>query len=81
MNEELQRQRLSAILAVVKRRGRQGLGRTALMKFLYFLQQVRGVDLGYNFTLYTYGPFDAAVLEDLSSTTSLGAHLGIQMPK
>jgi uncharacterized protein len=42
------------------------LGRTALMKYMYLLQAVRGVPLGYHFTLYSYGPFDSDVLSDLS---------------
>jgi uncharacterized protein len=43
------------------------IGRTALMKYMYFLQTVRGVSLGYNFSMYSYGPFDSDVLADLSS--------------
>jgi hypothetical protein len=49
-----------------------GFGRTALMKCLYFLQTVRRVPLGYNFRLYTYGPFDPDVLSDLSLAERLG---------
>ncbi len=48
------------------------IGRTALMKFCYLLQSVRGVPLGYHFTLYSYGPFDSAVLSDLGVTEALG---------
>ncbi len=49
-----------------------GLGRTALMKYCYFLQVLRGVPLGYRFSLYSYGPFDSDVLSDLDSTESIG---------
>ncbi len=49
-----------------------GRGRTALMKFCYFLQVVRGVPLGYRFTLYSYGPFDSDVLSDLGSAEAMG---------
>jgi hypothetical protein len=49
-----------------------GLGRTALMKYCYFLQVVCGVPLGYRFTLYSYGPFDSDVLSDLDATESMG---------
>ena len=46
--------------------GLQGnLGRTSLMKLCYFLQSVRGVPPGYDFSLYSYGPFDSDVLSDL----------------
>ena len=48
------------------------IGRTALMKLLYFLQEARDVPLGYHFTLYSYGPFDAAVLNDLGGAEALG---------
>jgi hypothetical protein len=49
------------------------LGRTALMKFCYLLQTIRGVPLGYRFTLYSYGPFDSNVLSDLSTAEALRA--------
>ena len=48
------------------------VGRTALMKFCYFLQELRGARLGYSFTLYSYGPFDSAVLSDLGEGEALG---------
>ena len=48
------------------------LGRTAVMKTLYFLQELADVPLGYDFRLYTYGPFDADVLGDLAMATARG---------
>jgi uncharacterized protein len=51
---------------------RPKLGRTALMKLAYLLQTVRGVPLGYDFRLYTYGPFDSDLLNDLSRAESFG---------
>ena len=48
------------------------IGRTALMKFCYFLQVVKEVPLGYNFTLYSYGPFDSSVLSDLGNAEAFG---------
>jgi uncharacterized protein len=47
------------------------LGRTALMKLCYFLQALRGVRLGYEFTLYSYGPFDSDVLSDLQTAENM----------
>jgi uncharacterized protein YwgA len=47
------------------------IGRTALMKYMYFLQTVRAVPLGYNFSMYSYGPFDSDVLADLSSAETM----------
>lgn len=49
----------------------RGLGRTALMKYCYFLQVVRGVPLGYRFSLYSYGPFDSDVLSDLDTAEAM----------
>jgi hypothetical protein len=43
------------------------------MKLCYFLQTVKDVPLGYNFTLYSYGPFDSDVLADLGTAESCGA--------
>jgi hypothetical protein len=41
------------------------------MKYMYFLQTLRGVPLGYNFSMYSYGPFDADVLSDLSTAEAM----------
>lgn len=49
------------------------LGRTALQKEIYFLQELFGVDLGYDFTLYTYGPFTSEILSDLDVAEAMGA--------
>lgn len=62
-----------AVICDLIRRSERRLGRTALMKFLYLLKEVRGLPLGYKFTLYTYGPFDSSVLDDLRYAESLGA--------
>jgi uncharacterized protein len=48
-------------------------GRTAIMKYLYFMKALRGVPLPYHFRLYTYGPFDGTVLNDLRYAEALGA--------
>jgi uncharacterized protein YwgA len=52
------------------------LGRTALMKCLFFLKAVKHVPLPYSFRLYTYGPFDSNVLDDLQYAEALGAVRG-----
>lgn len=49
------------------------LGRIALMKCLFFLKVVKHVPLPYSFGLYTYGPFDSDVLDDLQYAEALGA--------
>ena len=66
------RQRELAVITQLVSQASQNLGRTALMKSLYFLKTLRGVPLNYNFSLYTYGPFDADVLDDLQYAESLG---------
>ena len=49
------------------------LGKTALQKLVYFLQEWKDLPLGYRFEFYTYGPFSAALMGDLDYTDSLGA--------
>lgn len=49
----------------------QRLGRTALQKFTYLLQELHGVDAGYDFPLYTYGPFSSELLGDLDTLAAL----------
>lgn len=68
---ELNRVRLALIPLLAERAPAGHIGRTALMKYMYFLQTVRGVPLGYNFSMYSYGPFDPDVLSDLSSAETL----------
>jgi uncharacterized protein len=62
-----------AILSTLVKDAPQKPGRTALMKFAYLLQEVRGVPLGYKFELYNYGPYDSSVLSDLSQAVTLKA--------
>ncbi len=65
--------RLGVILRLVEQSPQGTLGRTAIVKLLYLLQEVRGVPLGYDFRLYTYGPFDSDVLNDLETGQSFQA--------
>jgi uncharacterized protein len=62
-----------AVLSELVERAPGRLGRTAIMKLAYFLQAVKEVPLGYNFRLYTYGPYDSAVLTDLSQAEAMRA--------
>jgi uncharacterized protein len=62
-----------AVITEMTKRAPRNLGRTALMKCLFFLKTLRGVPLSYNFRLYTHGPFDADVLDDLQYAQALGA--------
>ncbi len=63
--------RLAVFAALLEKAPRKTLGRTALMKLVYFLQTLRGVPLGYSFGLYTYGPYDSQVLNDLDYAEAL----------
>ena len=62
-----------AIITTLVRDSPIALGRTGLMKCLFFLKILENVPLPYNFRLYTYGPFDSHVLEDLQYAELLGA--------
>jgi hypothetical protein len=62
-----------AVIAELASKSGDKFGRTALMKCLYIMQTVRGVDLGYRFKIYTYGPYDSQVLDDLKSAEALSA--------
>lgn len=62
-----------AIMTDLVKRAPGTLGRTGLMKCLFFLKTIKNVPLPYIFRLYTYGPFDSHVLEDLQYAESLGA--------
>ncbi|WP_242823540.1 Panacea domain-containing protein [Thermoclostridium stercorarium] len=46
-------------------------GKTALMKYIYILQEVFNIQLGYEFSLYTYGPYCSDVLADLDYTEAI----------
>ncbi len=49
-----------------------GMGKTAVMKTIFMLQQVKHIDLGCEFSIYTYGPYDADVMEDIDELASDG---------
>lgn len=69
--EQLQQVRLAVIARLVSQVPPNLMGRTMLMKLCYFLQEVKNVPLGYNFTIYSYGPFDSDVLSDLGTAVNL----------
>ena len=64
--------RIALIAHLAEHSPTKWIGRTALMKYCYFLQVLRDVPLGYSFSLYSYGPFDSAVLSDLGNAEALG---------
>ena len=68
---ERDKERVSLIPVLAESHPSHHIGRTALMKYMYFLQTLRGVPLGYNFSMYSYGPFDSDVLSDLSNAEAM----------
>jgi len=46
-------------------------GKTKLEKLVYLAQELYGVDAGYIFKLYTYGPFSSQLLQDLDFVQSI----------
>lgn len=55
--------RMGIISEISKRK--PGLGKTAMVKYIFLLQQVYKVPLGYKFEIYTYGPYSSEVMEDI----------------
>jgi hypothetical protein len=64
--------RIGLVTALVSKAPRPP-GRTSIMKWIYFLRTLRRVPLPYRFRLYTYGPFDSDVIDDLDYARFLGA--------
>src|SRR4051812_28508826 len=62
-----------AIIAALTEKLSGRIGRTGIMKLTFFLQEMKGVPLGYSYRIYTYGPYDGQVLADLKMAESLGA--------
>jgi uncharacterized protein YwgA len=48
------------------------IGKTAIMKYMYLLQKVYKVPLGYEYSIYTYGPYASDVMGDLDHAEYLG---------
>ncbi|WP_434565308.1 DUF4065 domain-containing protein [Thermoanaerobacterium thermosaccharolyticum] len=67
--------RYASIVYIIKETEKYGyrLGRTALVKLIYILQEKFNVPIGYDFSLYTYGPFAKEILDDLDYLSFLDA--------
>ena len=63
------KKRLGIISKIVDEK--PGLGKTAIMKHLFLLQEVYKVPLGYDFEIYTYGPYSSEVMEDIDYAKQL----------
>ena len=54
-----------AFITEIAKRDTHNLGKTGMMKFLYLLQTIYKVPLGYEFEIYTYGPYCQTVMSDI----------------
>ena len=63
--------RMSLISEIVKQK--PALGKTAIMKFIYILQQIYKVPIGYDYEIYTYGPYSSEVMEDVRLAVNFNA--------
>lgn len=41
------------------------MGKTAIMKCMYFLQNLKNVPLDYEFEIYTYGPYASPIMDEI----------------
>lgn len=48
------------------------LGKKALQKNVHLIQELGGVDAGYRFSFYTYGPYSTSLAGDLDTVASSG---------
>lgn len=56
-------ERLAVITEIAQKH--PNIGKTGMMKFLYLLQAVYKLPLGYDFEIYTYGPYCQSVMSDI----------------
>ena len=48
-----------------------GGGKTAIMKYIYLLQKVYKLSMGYDYSIYTYGPYSSEVMEDIDFANNM----------
>jgi len=72
MDEKLER-KIQVITNLIRRREavNASTGKTAIQKIVFFIQKL-GVDLGYKYILYTYGPYSVELMDDIDQITDLG---------
>jgi len=75
MMENKEFMRYATIIGIIKemKKCEYKIGRTALVKLIYLLQEKLNVPVGYDFSLYTYGPFAKEILDDLDYLSYLDA--------
>ena len=50
----------------------QRLGKKALQKKVHLIQDLAGIDAGYRFSFYTYGPYSSQLSGDLDAVANSG---------
>ena len=60
---------ISAILSIVKEKPE--IGKTAMMKLVYMLQEVYDLNFGYEYDIYTYGPYAPEVMADIDHIAAM----------
>jgi uncharacterized protein YwgA len=63
---------LIALLADHAAGAGQRLGKKALQKSVHLIQELGGVDAGYHFSFYTYGPYSSSLAGDLDVVAAMG---------
>jgi len=72
LNIPWQRYALIAELAMRLNNKCPQFGKTVLQKMVYLFQEIFKIDCGYNFELYSYGPFNSQLLNDLDYVEHIG---------
>lgn len=67
-------ERYGLVVELARTFGRRSpqFGKTALQKLVYILEACYSVRLGYEFSLYTYGPYSHELASDLEVVASMG---------
>ena len=63
---------LVAFLIKQAMQSRQQLGKKALQKKVHLIQELGGIDTGYRFSFYTYGPYSVSLAGDLDVVANSG---------
>ena len=67
IGKEEKAQRALVTYVVAKVAEERPIGKKALQKYLHILNDVAKVDTGYNFSIYTYGPFSRSLAAEIDS--------------
>jgi uncharacterized protein YwgA len=76
--DELLSMRIGLISKIAKTK--PGLGKTAMMKMVFLLQEVYKMPLGYGFEIHIYGPYTPEVMSDIEIADSMG-YLSVEAEK